>query len=245
MALEVKYNLDSHKKRARAILRAISRESDVIRRMQRLANMFVGSPYIANSLIGGPHQTEKLVVNLEAFDCVTFVESTLALARSTSPTGFINELKRIRYRQGLIDWTARLHYFSDWMKSNQQHGIIRIRTRGTGSHSIKKNLTNLKGLPARAVRFQIVPKSKAHLARRRISNGSIVAFGSMRFGLDFFHTGLLFFPKLPAGRLKEMVLYHASRDAKKVIAEPVYDFLHRNRMRGIAFAVPCSPGGVR
>ncbi len=213
--------------------------------MHRLADMFVGRPYIANSLIGGPHEPEKLVVNLEAFDCVTFIESILALARSSSPTGFIKELKEIRYRQGLVDWAARLHYFSDWMKSNQRRGIVRIRTHGAGSHSSEKTLTAIKGLPARKVQFQIVPKSKLPLARRRISNGSIVAFGALRSGLDFFHTGLLFFPKLSVGPLEEMVLYHASRDAKKVVAEPIYDFLQRNRMRGIAFADPCGPGDVR
>ncbi len=81
-----------------------------------------------------------------------------------------------------------------------------------------------------------MPKSKLALARRRISNGSIVAFGALRSGLDFFHTGLLFFPKLSVGPLEEMVLYHASRDAKKVVAEPIYDFLQRNRMREITFA---------
>jgi N-acetylmuramoyl-L-alanine amidase-like protein len=245
MTAKAKSNLDSQKNRARAILRSISRESGLIRRMHLLADRFVGRPYIVNSLIGGPHKPEKFVVNLEAFDCVTLVESILALARSTSSTGFLKELKQIRYRQGLVDWTARLHYFSDWMKSNQRRRIIRIRTRGAGSHSSEKTLTALKGLPARKVRIQIVPKSKLARARRRISNGSIVAFGALRSGLDFFHTGLLFFPKLSVGPLEEMVLYHASRDAKKVVAEPLYNFLQRNRMRGVAFAVPCGPGDVR
>jgi len=238
-------NLDSQKKRARVILRAISNESDITNRMQKLADIFVGRPYIANSLIGGPNEPEELVVNLKAFDCVTFIESVLALARGKSPAGFLSELKEIRYRHGLVNWASRLHYFSDWMKSNQRRGIVRIRTRGAGSYSIEKTLADFKGLPARTVRFQIVPKSKVHLARRRIANGSIVAFASLRSGLDFYHTGLLFFPEMSVGSLKEMVLYHASRDTKKVVAEPVYDFLKRNRMRGIAFAVPRYPGDVR
>ena len=131
------------------------------------------------------------------------------------------------------------------MKNNQRRGIIRIRTRGAGSHSSEKTLTALKGLPARKVRFQIVPKSKAHQARRRITDGSIVAFGALRSGLDFFHTGLLFFPKMPGDRFKEIVLYHASREARKVVAEPLYDFLQINRMRGIAFAAPQDSGDVR
>ena len=128
-----------------------------------------------------------------------------------------------------MEWPARLHYFSDWMKSNQKRGVIKIRTRGPGSRSIEAKLDVIPGLPARRVRFHVVPKSKINLARRRIADGSVVAFASTRSGLDFFHTGLIF---IEGG----LMLYHASRKAGKVIAEPLEKYLKRNRMRGIAFA---------
>ena len=197
--------------------------------MRKTADAWVGRPYVSDSLIGGPDEPEKLVVNLEAFDCVTFIESILALARSRSRKGFIDELKRTRYREGRVEWSSRLHYFSDWMKSSQKRGAINIRTRGPGSRIIETKLGVVEGLPERRVRFHVVPKQKVHLARRRISDGSIVAFASTRSKLDFFHTGLIF-------NEEGMLLYHASRKAKKVIAEPLTDYLKRNRMRGIAFA---------
>jgi len=197
--------------------------------MRRIAEAWLGRPYIADSLIGGPDRPEKLVVNLRAFDCVTFIECVLAKARTGSRKEFIEELKKIRYRGGRVEWSARLHYFSDWMKSNQQRKVIKIRTRGPGSRSIETRLDILAGLPARSVRFHVVPKQKLHLARRRILDGSIVAFASTRSRLDFFHTGLIFISD-------GLLLYHASRKAKKVIAEPLEKYLKRNRMRGIAFA---------
>lgn len=202
---------------------------ETARRLRETADAWVGRPYVANSLIGGPDQPEELVVNLRAFDCVTFIECVLAAARSRSPRGFVDELKRTRYREGRVGWSSRLHYFSDWMKSNQARGAIKIRTRGTGSGCIEAGLDVVAGLSARRVRFHVVPKSKIHLARRRIRDGSIVAFASTRSKLDFFHTGLIFVEE-------EMLLCHASRKAKRVIAEPLAGYLKRNRMRGIAFA---------
>lgn len=200
-----------------------------LHRMRRIAEAWLGRPYIANSLVGGPDRPEKLVVNLQAFDCVTFIECVIAKARSRSRKELIEELKKIRYRGGRVEWSARLHYFSDWMKSNQKRGVIKIRTRGPGSHSIEARLGVIEGLPERSVRLQVVPKQKLHLARRRIRDGSVVAFASTRSKLDFFHTGLVFIED-------GLMLFHASRKAKKVIAEPLGKYLKRNRMRGIAFA---------
>lgn len=210
-------------------LRGVYNRFVILHRMRRIAESWLGRPYVSDSLIGGPDRPEKLVVNLQAFDCVTFIECVLAKARSRSRKGFIEELKKIRYREGRVEWSARLHYFSDWMKSNQKRGVIKIRTRGPGSRSIETGLGVIEELPVRRVRFQVVPKQKIHLARRRISDGSIVAFASTRSRLDFFHTGLIFMGD-------GLVLYHASRKAKKVIAEPLEKYLKQNRMRGIAFA---------
>jgi hypothetical protein len=197
--------------------------------MRRIANAWLGRPYVADSLIGGPDKPERLVVNLQGFDCVTFIECVLAKARTRSRKQFVEELKKTRYREGRVEWSARLHYFSDWMKSNQKRGVIKIRTRGPGSRSIQTRLDVVEGLPGRSVRFHVVPKQKIHLARGRIREGSIVAFASTRSKLDFFHTGLIFMGD-------ELMLFHASRKAKKVIAEPLERYLKRNRMRGIAFA---------
>ena len=206
-------------------------ELDIGRRMRRVADAWAGRPYSADPLIGGPDEPERLVLDLKSFDCVTFIESVLAMARSRSRKEFVDEVKKTRYRKGSVEWSSRLHYFSDWMKSNQKRGVIRIRTRGPGSRIIETGLGVVEGLPARRVRFHVVPKQKIHLARRRISDGSIVAFASTRSMLDFFHTGLIF-------NREGMLLYHASRKANKVIAEPLDDYLKRNRMRGIAFASP-------
>lgn len=101
----------------------------------RIGETFVGKPYTPGTLeVDGP---EALVVNLREFDCVTFVEASLALARvvQTTPRDqtdpevlrdrFIEQLAHLRYRHGVIDgYPSRLHYFSDWIADNQRRGVV-------------------------------------------------------------------------------------------------------------------------
>jgi hypothetical protein len=85
----------------------------------RVGRPFVGEPYTPHTLeLPGP---ERVVVNLREFDCVTYVESVLAMARlirdgRNSFAEFTEELRRIRYRDGRLDgYPSRLHYFSEWI----------------------------------------------------------------------------------------------------------------------------------
>ena len=50
--------------------------------MQAIADYFIGYPYQANLLDG--NNEEKLVITLDGFDCVLFVETVLAIARSVA-----------------------------------------------------------------------------------------------------------------------------------------------------------------
>ncbi len=109
-----------------------------------IGQRFVGTPYAPGTLeMPGP---ERLVVNLEALDCVTFVENVLALARlaRSAHTDLLNnedrvrsafqaELIRLRYRDGLLDgYASRLHYFSEWISDNQRKGLVRDLSRELG-----------------------------------------------------------------------------------------------------------------
>lgn len=101
----------------------------------RIGETFVGEPYTPGTLeVAEP---EALVVNLREFDCVTFVETALALARVVQGTApevtdsealkarYIEELTGLRYRHGVIDgYASRLHYFSEWIADNQARGTV-------------------------------------------------------------------------------------------------------------------------
>ena len=182
-------------------------------RVVAIGRWFVGSPYVPGTLEVEP---ERLVVNLEQFDCVTYVESMLALARAldhAEPTfdGFLDELRRIRYRRGeLAGYPSRLHYFSDWITDNAALGIVRDLTAELGGVALNERIdfmTSNRELYAgladdrvyeemRAVEAAIseqalhyIPKSRIRDVAAQIRNGDIIAATSAVEGLDVAHTG--------------------------------------------------------
>lgn len=114
------------------------------RAIARLGETFVGTTYTPGTLeVPGP---ERLVINFRELDCVTFVETVLALVRvirndgisllddpSAARTRYEEYLRSLRYRGGAqAGYPSRLHYFSEWLTDNEQRGAIRLVTRELG-----------------------------------------------------------------------------------------------------------------
>ena len=182
----------------------------------RFGRTFVGAPYTPGTLeVPGP---ERLVVNLRTFDCVTFVESSLALARTLknheqpSYAGFKRELQRIRYRGGVIDgYPSRLHYFSEWIDDNDAKGVVRNITREIGGvvdprpiNFMTSNVSAYRQLADSAVLTEIrhmeeslrartrymIPEQQIASQASKIQDGDVIAAVSTLPGLDIAHTGL-------------------------------------------------------
>lgn len=101
-----------------------------------IGERLVGTRYEPHTLeLPGP---ERLVINLEALDCVTFVENVLVMARlawTADPAlvadpdlfeaAYRRELTAIRYRDGVLNgYPSRLHYFSEWIGDNDAKGLV-------------------------------------------------------------------------------------------------------------------------
>lgn len=116
----------------------------------RTGETLIGKPYVPHTLEGNP--TEQLVVNLQQFDCATFIETTLALALAEQElpehysatqleTTFKKYLTKLRYRHGRIDgYVSRLHYLSDWLRDNERKGIVQEVTRDIGGIQVQKDI---------------------------------------------------------------------------------------------------------
>lgn len=183
--------------------------------MVRIGRRFVGAPYKPGVLeVPGP---ERLVVNLREYDCVTYVETVLVLARMVRAgqddfETFQRELARVRYRSGVIDgYPSRLHYFSEWISDNEAKGIVRDITRELGGIPTDEpidfmsrnaeaypkladpaNLAAIRAIERRLstrTRYYI-PEDRIADAVPRIRNGDIIAATSSVPGLDVAHTGL-------------------------------------------------------
>lgn len=217
-----------------------------------VGRQFLGAPYEAGTLEQeGP---ERLVVNLRAFDCVTFVENTVALAGmiragKTAFGDYAAALERIRYRAGRRDgYPSRLHYFTDWLRDNGRKGVIRGITRELGGIPFRKafhELTDhreehppLRGAAAfRRMRvveaacsrrtLHYVPKADLPEIEKRIENGDIIAVATAADGIDVSHTGIAI--RGPRG----LHLLHASSASGKVVLsdETLYRYLISRRAR--------------
>ena len=119
--------------------------------MLEISKYFLGTPYVAGTL--ETEKAEHLVVNLREYDCVTFVETVVALAwhlksRKKTFEAFRRSLQKIRYRQGRLQgYSSRLHYFSDWMHDNQKKGTVRNVTVEIGGRPFRKTMTYMTTHP--------------------------------------------------------------------------------------------------
>jgi hypothetical protein len=227
---------------------------------------FLGAPYEPDTLeqAGG----EELVVNLRAFDCMTFVENSIALAgliRSgkTDLADYAAALEKIRYRGGRCDgYASRLHYFTDWLYDNERKGLVRNVTHEIGGVALRKAfhfLTDhreehpgLKDSAAfrrmRAIEeicsrhpLFFIPKSDLGRVEERIADGDIIAITTDERGLDVTHAGL----SVRVGG--NIHLLHASSAAGKVVLSegPLKSYVTARRSRtGIIVGRAITPDGA-
>lgn len=86
-----------------------------------LSGYFLSKPYVLGALgegVNGEYDQYPRF-RVDGFDCLTFVETTLALSLSHNPLEFEKTLARIRYHNGQIDYFQRNHFTSlDWNAHN-------------------------------------------------------------------------------------------------------------------------------
>jgi hypothetical protein len=116
--------------------------------------LFLGAPYVAGTL-DRDSTRESLVVDLTEFDCVTFYENSLALARTlalnpkASLEDFKDQLRLLRYRGGkLRDYASRLHYSTDYFYDAATKGVLQPVTEIVGGSYAKKETREINFMTA-------------------------------------------------------------------------------------------------
>lgn len=223
--------------------------------MLNVGEYFLEFPYVGNTLERKGEET--LVINLREFDCFTFVENVVVLARQIKEgkstfEDYIAALERIRYRNGILKgYSSRLHYFSDWLCDNEQKGIVKDITGEIGGKLFLKEIDfmtmhrgNYFGLnndesyrDMRVVEKSLSWRSRYHIRKAElrkvenaIENGDLIAATTGIEGLDVVHVGF-------AIRLRGRIhLLHASEAKKKVVISDatLYQYLSKRKtMTGI------------
>jgi hypothetical protein len=221
---------------------AVSLSKDSCRTLH-FAKKMLGVPYVAGTLDG--NEEEQLVVLVDSLDCTTFVETVLAFCIADKRgerdyEGFKKALTQIRYRDGILNgYTSRLHYFSDWIRNNEQMGFVKECTSETACSQpkelwldfmtthvdsylpMKKNPELVKEMASHEKNWQgtvvsYIPKEKLNLSPEelKIKDGDVLALVTNIKGLDVVHVGFAFWKD------NQLHLLHASSSAKKVIEDP-------------------------
>ncbi|MEW5927667.1 MAG: N-acetylmuramoyl-L-alanine amidase-like domain-containing protein [Gemmatimonadota bacterium] len=192
----------------------------------RVGELAVGTPYEAFTLEaylragGSPSRTEPLTLSLTRFDCVSLVESCLAVARVAARSGaptweaFGREMERMRYRGGVrAGYASRLHYFSEWMADGERRGLLRGLGAELGGEVDRRPLRFMtehrKSYPAladegvfRAIGAlerslddrprRVVPTARIAAVSDRIRTGDVLAFATAIPGLDVTHSAFAY-----------------------------------------------------
>jgi cell wall-associated NlpC family hydrolase len=248
------------------VFEAIQNPGSIGAAVAAAGRFFLGSPYRAHTLeVPGE---EHLVVNLREFDCLTLVESCLAIARCVrrgerSMTSFRRELQHIRYRQGVLSgYASRIHYFTEWITDNMTKKIVRDLSNGiggvprggprnfmSGHRSAYRQLSeqavfdSIKAMEKRlsAEQWYAVPRDGVEPAQEKLREGDIVGIVSSTDGLDIAHTGMV----VEDGTTKRFLHASLSGDTVEVTSGSLADYVAAGRGRaGIVAARPCEPGNA-
>lgn len=202
-------------------------------RIDVLSRHFLGHSYKQDPLIGSADTPEVFTASLDGFDCITYIETILALARASNVDDFTEWLRKIRYEQGRIQWERRNHYMTLWIRNNVREGIVRPVSMPTVPIlSMERVLNVVPGLDPQRTRVKCVPKAAVPRRERYLQSGDLIFFASTRKNLDVFHAGII----VRDG--KRVRMRHASRSQGFVVEQELSEFLKANRMAGVIVVRP-------
>jgi hypothetical protein len=161
---------------------------------------------------------EALMIHTSGLSCVTFLELSLAMARTVACNEYSlasvqQRLARLRYRGGRIVFERRLHYFEDWVTQASADGTVTDISRSLGGVPIQRPfdfITNHRykypqlGDPAalstmRAVEerlstmtFYYVPRERVAKIASELNEGDILAVINVEPGLLVSHVAFVY-----------------------------------------------------
>jgi Protein of unknown function (DUF1460) len=134
------YNEAQYQKKIAKIYRTILNNNstkDVSKHIAKTSAYFLNAPYSLGALGEGPQgkYDKSPLYRTDAFDCVTFVSTVLALVESNNSTEFVTTIKKIQYKNAKVSFVNRYHFIEhDWNLSNQKNGYLKNITPEISPH---------------------------------------------------------------------------------------------------------------
>lgn len=169
-------------------------------KVEKISSYFIDVPYQGSTLIGSDETKEVLTINLGGVDCFTYLDYVEALRHSTDFDSFKTQVRILRYKDGVVEYHARNHFFSDWTEYNSK--LVRDITAEIGGNSsitvtkflnLKEDGTNyLPGIPVRERKITYIPAGEINPELLdKMKSGDYLGIYSESDGLDVSHTGIV------------------------------------------------------
>ena len=188
--------------------------------ISKLTQKFLDTSYVSNTLSNIEINTSKenLIINFEALDCFTFIDTIEALKNSKDLESFKNKLINTRYKNGDISYLKRNHFFSDWLTNNNMKDI----TCSLGKCNKEKKLLNKNYKYLKKI--EMVQRDIYYIAPEdinlsKLQTGDYVGIYTKLSDLDVTHTAIII--------RKDNLVYlrHASSKKKKVIDSLLLEYI--------------------
>src|SRR4030043_1181070 len=182
-----------------AILHESSKINDAGLRIDFLSKQFLGTPYKELSLVGDINIPEVFVINLEAVDCFTLLDYIESMRRSFSFDEFRENLRKVRYRGGEVNFKNRNHFFTDWREFNSNFiDDVTVQIGGKKVRSIMKLLNQREDgsyyLPGIQLKDRLITYLPVDMIDdailSKLRTGDYIGIYSEKQGLDVSHVGI-------------------------------------------------------
>ena len=210
-------------------------------RLEYFSKELLGTPYrlgpMGESYLDSVEQGP--LVYMDSLDCVTYLEHVLAMALSKSERNIFGMLQRIRYKDGVVDYSHRKHYLiADWVGDGRFAAPVQVpgdsllkKVIGKNDFFKKKKLKYLvdgKGAPDPEITIRFLPYDEAIQWASKVHEGPLKVLGVALVApmekLDATHTGFLVL------RPGEMPILRHAAYKKQVMELPLREYLEgRNK----------------
>jgi hypothetical protein len=212
------------------IIREAAKIADPGERVAYISELLLNIPYQEATLIGSEHRVEELVINLSGLDCFTFIDYVEAMRVSSIFAELRDRLKQVRYRGGLVSYSTRNHFFTDW--AEYRSAYVRDVTKEIGegmARTPQKTLNRkadgtlfLNGIEPVNRTIAYIPTDEIdEPMMQSLKTGDYAGIYSASSGLDVSHVGII----VRTGA--SLFLRHASssRDLRKTVDQEFMQYM--------------------
>ena len=195
---------------------SIFKQKDIL----KLSDKFLDIKYVSNTLSNNEIDTSKkenLIINFDALDCFTFIDTLHALQQSSNKKEFKKKLINIRYKNDTVTYFTRNHFFSDWLGNDSIEDITCVlgKCQKTTKY-LNENEKYLQKIPT--VKRQIKYIHPKDIDINLLKNGDYIGIYTNKKALDVTHTGIII------KQFGKVFIRHSSSLEKKIIDSELFEY---------------------